>query len=124
MSALASTLRPCPADCPQVCYSWWCLSALAILGRLHWIDQPALTRFILDCQVRVWWVGTGVGGGGRGWVGAVEAGADGNQGRASHQQTALSRTAVKQCCGMQCGIAHAQRVHQLQKGARLRTVGT
>ena len=36
----------------QVCYSWWCLSALAILGRLHWIDQPALTAFILDCQAR------------------------------------------------------------------------
>lgn len=36
----------------QVCYSWWCLSCLAILGRLHWIDQQALTRFILYCQVR------------------------------------------------------------------------
>ncbi len=35
----------------QVCYSWWCLSALSILGRLHWIDRPALTAFILDCQV-------------------------------------------------------------------------
>lgn len=37
----------------QVCYSWWCLSALSILGRLHWIDQDALTRFILFCQVRM-----------------------------------------------------------------------
>ena len=36
----------------QVCYSWWCLSALSILGRLHWIDQDELTRFILFCQVR------------------------------------------------------------------------
>lgn len=35
----------------QVCYSWWCLSCLAILDRLHWIDQKALTRFILYCQV-------------------------------------------------------------------------
>ena len=35
----------------DVCYSWWCLSALSILGRLHWIDQAALTDFILDCQV-------------------------------------------------------------------------
>jgi geranylgeranyl transferase type-2 subunit beta len=43
----------------QVCYSWWCLSCLAILGRLHWIDQEALTRFILYCQVCV-----GGGGGG------------------------------------------------------------
>jgi hypothetical protein len=36
----------------QVCYSWWCLSCLSILGRLHWIDQQALSRFILYCQVR------------------------------------------------------------------------
>ena len=35
----------------QVCYSWWCLSALSILGRLHWISQDALTRYILFCQV-------------------------------------------------------------------------
>ena len=35
----------------QVCYSWWCLSALSILGRLHWIDQQELIRFILFCQV-------------------------------------------------------------------------
>jgi prenyltransferase beta subunit len=37
----------------QVCYSWWCLSCLAILGRLHWVDQGALSRFILSCQVCV-----------------------------------------------------------------------
>lgn len=35
----------------QVCYSWWCLSCLSILDRLHWIDQQALTQFILYCQV-------------------------------------------------------------------------
>lgn len=34
-----------------MCYSWWCLSALAILGRLHWIDRDALSAFILQCQV-------------------------------------------------------------------------
>ncbi len=44
-----------PEKLPDVCYSWWCLSALAILHRLHWIDQPALTNFILNCQV--WWCG-------------------------------------------------------------------
>lgn len=38
--------------CLQVCYSWWCLSCLGILDRLHWIDKEALTRFILYCQVR------------------------------------------------------------------------
>lgn len=42
-----------PEKLPDVCYSWWCLSALAILDRLHWIDQPALTHFILNCQVCV-----------------------------------------------------------------------
>ena len=40
-----------PEKLPDVCYSWWVLSALAILGRLHWIDRPALQAFILDCQV-------------------------------------------------------------------------
>lgn len=35
---------------PQVCYSWWCLSCLSILGRLHWIDRTALSSFILYCQ--------------------------------------------------------------------------
>ena len=35
----------------QVCYSWWCLSCMSILGRLHWIDGEALARFILYCQV-------------------------------------------------------------------------
>jgi len=34
----------------QVCYSWWVLSALAILGHTHWIDAAALGAFILDCQ--------------------------------------------------------------------------
>ena len=33
-----------------MCYSWWVLSSLSILGRLHWIDQAALARFILKCQ--------------------------------------------------------------------------
>lgn len=36
----------------DVCYSWWCLSALSILGRMHWIDGAALSRFILYCQAR------------------------------------------------------------------------
>ena len=41
-----------PEKLQDVCYSWWCLSALAILGRQHWIDEASLTRFILFCQVR------------------------------------------------------------------------
>ena len=39
-----------PEKLPDVCYSWWCLSCLAILGRLHWVDAPALRSFILACQ--------------------------------------------------------------------------
>lgn len=34
----------------QVCYSWWVLASLAILGRADWIDQEKLARFILSCQ--------------------------------------------------------------------------
>ena len=41
-----------PEKMQDVCYSWWCLSALSILGRLHWIDGAALSRFILYCQAR------------------------------------------------------------------------
>lgn len=35
---------------PDVCYSWWVLSPLAILGKQKWIDQDKLTEFILECQ--------------------------------------------------------------------------
>ena len=42
-----------PEKVQDVCYSWWCLSALSILGRLHWIDGAALSRFILFCQARL-----------------------------------------------------------------------
>ena len=31
-------------------HSWWVLSCLAILGRLHWIDRKKLTEFILASQ--------------------------------------------------------------------------
>lgn len=57
-----------PEKLQDVCYSWWCLSALSILGRLHWIDQQALTDFILDCQVSMHRQGWCGGGGGQaGW---------------------------------------------------------
>merc|ERR1712168_969537 len=39
-----------PEKLPDVCYSWWVLSALSVLGRLSWIDSDALTRFILASQ--------------------------------------------------------------------------
>lgn len=39
-----------PEKLPDVCYSWWVLSAITILKRLHWIDSTALTNFILSSQ--------------------------------------------------------------------------
>ena len=39
-----------PEKQADVCYSWWILSSLAILGRISWIDNNKLIRFILQCQ--------------------------------------------------------------------------
>ncbi|KAJ8872415.1 hypothetical protein PR048_026019, partial [Dryococelus australis] len=39
-----------PEKLPDVCYSWWVLSSLSMLGRLHWINKDALVAFILACQ--------------------------------------------------------------------------
>ncbi|CCK71052.1 Rab geranylgeranyltransferase BET2 KNAG_0F03880 [Huiozyma naganishii CBS 8797] len=39
-----------PSKLPDVCYSWWVLSSLAIIGKLEWIDYEKLTQFILSCQ--------------------------------------------------------------------------
>ena len=40
-----------PEKLEDVCYSWWVLSSLAMIGRSHWIDGNKLTTFILRCQV-------------------------------------------------------------------------
>lgn len=40
-----------PEKLEDVCYSWWVLSSLAMIRRLHWIDKTKLYRFILRCQV-------------------------------------------------------------------------
>lgn len=45
-----------PEKQSDVCYSWWILSSLKILGRVDWINGEALGDFILNCQ-------DGVGGG-------------------------------------------------------------
>ena len=39
-----------PEKQADVCYSWWILSALGILGRVGWIDRQGLVSFILQCQ--------------------------------------------------------------------------
>lgn len=33
-----------------MCYSWWILSALSIIGKVNWIDTDALASFICACQ--------------------------------------------------------------------------
>jgi len=39
-----------PEKLPDVCYSWWVLASLKIIGRLDWIDKDKLTQFILAAQ--------------------------------------------------------------------------
>ncbi|KIW71870.1 hypothetical protein, variant [Phialophora macrospora] len=39
-----------PEKLEDVCYSWWVLSSIAMLGKLHWIDASKLITFILRCQ--------------------------------------------------------------------------
>lgn len=33
-----------PEKLPDVCYSWWVLASLKIIGRLHWINKVRRTR--------------------------------------------------------------------------------
>ena len=39
-----------PEKQADVCYSWWILSALELLGRAHWVDARALARFVRAAQ--------------------------------------------------------------------------
>ena len=40
-----------PEKLEDVCYSWWVVSSLAMIDRIHWIDGKKLAKFILQCQV-------------------------------------------------------------------------
>jgi len=40
-----------PEKLEDVCYSWWVMSSLAMIDRVHWIDGTKLAKFILQCQV-------------------------------------------------------------------------
>jgi geranylgeranyl transferase type-2 subunit beta len=40
-----------PEKLEDVCYSWWVAASLKIIGKLHWIDESKLARYILECQV-------------------------------------------------------------------------
>jgi len=39
-----------PEKKPDVCYSWWILSSLAIVDKIAWIDAGKLGEYILACQ--------------------------------------------------------------------------
>ncbi|KAF4552399.1 Geranylgeranyl transferase type-2 subunit beta-like protein [Elsinoe fawcettii] len=39
-----------PEKLEDVCYSWWVLSPMAAIDRLHWIDKEKMISFILSCQ--------------------------------------------------------------------------
>lgn len=39
-----------PEKLPDVCYSWWVLASLKIIGRIDWIDKERLCNFILAAQ--------------------------------------------------------------------------
>ncbi|KAG8702713.1 hypothetical protein FRC09_004581 [Ceratobasidium sp. 395] len=39
-----------PEKLEDVCYSFWVLSSLSILKRLHWIDADAVIKFVLSAQ--------------------------------------------------------------------------
>ncbi|KAK1549634.1 hypothetical protein Q3G72_005226 [Acer saccharum] len=39
-----------PEKLPDVCYSWWVLSSLIMIDRVHWISKEKLVKYILDCQ--------------------------------------------------------------------------
>lgn len=39
-----------PEKLEDVCYSWWVVSSLAMVGRVGWVDGGRLAEFILACQ--------------------------------------------------------------------------
>ena len=46
----AGGLNGRPEKQEDSCYSWWVLSSLVMIDRLHWIDRDPLVAFILRCQ--------------------------------------------------------------------------
>ena len=39
-----------PEKLQDVCYSWWVISSLRIIGKLDWINKDKLNEYILSCQ--------------------------------------------------------------------------
>jgi len=42
-----------PEKAPDVCYSWWIMSSLSMLGKSEWIDRDKLSSFILRSQEKI-----------------------------------------------------------------------
>ncbi|WVQ80578.1 hypothetical protein IAT38_002683 [Cryptococcus sp. DSM 104549] len=39
-----------PEKLEDVCYSWWCLASISIIGKIVWINADKLIKFILGAQ--------------------------------------------------------------------------
>ncbi|XP_068307602.1 geranylgeranyl transferase type-2 subunit beta 1-like [Pyrus communis] len=39
-----------PEKLCDIWYSWWVLSSLVMIDRVHWIGKERLVKFVLDCQ--------------------------------------------------------------------------
>lgn len=39
-----------PEKLQDVCYSWWVMASLRIIGKLSWINVDKLKEYILSCQ--------------------------------------------------------------------------
>jgi prenyltransferase beta subunit len=39
-----------PEKLQDVCYSWWVIASLKIIGKLNWINSEKLREYILSCQ--------------------------------------------------------------------------
>lgn len=39
-----------PEKLQDVCYSWWVIASLKIIGKLDWINKDKLRDYILSCQ--------------------------------------------------------------------------
>lgn len=51
VSSFNQGLNGRPEKLEDVCYSWWVLASLDMIGRLDWINSEKLIEFILSAQV-------------------------------------------------------------------------
>jgi geranylgeranyl transferase type-2 subunit beta len=39
-----------PEKLQDVCYSWWVIASLSVIGKTNWINLEKLREYILSCQ--------------------------------------------------------------------------